>query len=659
MTFRRSLVSLALIFSGFNLSAQVVSDFVTNADGWTAPTALAPGINYFATGGNPNGYVSARTPGSVILGATTLWIPYYFEAPAKFEGNKSAYYGGNLRYDAAQSTTGAPVQYAQAVMTDISGVAIYYYPSPPIQPPTFGTWTNFDIKLSAAPGYWKTGDASTATAATQAQVQAIMTNLATLQIQGLYRNANVITYLDNITMYPPITVGTQPAPKVVCNGVTTTFTTAASNNPNISYHWQFLDPALGWIDITNTGGYSNATTATLSVNTTGNFGAGNYRCRISGTAVDDAITNAVSLTINALPAAPKTSGASSCTSAALTLTASGGSAGQYRWYTLSSGGGLIAGQTGATYTTPVLSTTTTYYAAINNGTCESVRTAVAGTINTPPPAPSVTDGVICTPGAATLSASGGTAGQYRWYTLPSGGGLIAGQTNATYTTPVLSTTTTFYVSIDDGNCESARVAVTATVGGPACTNTPPLFEATSASTTVGSTVSIDLLSLISDSDNNLVLSTLTITAQPASGAKATINSSNQLVVDYSGISFTGTETVSVRICDAFSACTVRQIAIEVVGSITIFNAVSPNKDGKNDVFFIEHIDLLTDTKKNHVSIFNRWGDLVWEGNDYNNSTVAFSGLSKNNSELPSGTYYYKIEFVGGKKMETGYIELKR
>ena len=58
-------------------------------------------------------------------------------------------------------------------------------------------------------------------------------------------------------------------------------------------------------------------------------------------------------------------------------------------------------------------------------------------------------------------------------------------------------------------------------------------------------------------------------------------------------------------------------------------------------------------------IFNRWGDLVWEARDYNNTTVVFSGVSKGNVDLPSGTYYYKIEFPGGKKTETGYISLKR
>ena len=62
---------------------QIISDFATNDDGWTAD-GFAPGISYTTTGGNPNGFVSAQTPGSIVLGANTYWFPYHFYAPSKF-----------------------------------------------------------------------------------------------------------------------------------------------------------------------------------------------------------------------------------------------------------------------------------------------------------------------------------------------------------------------------------------------------------------------------------------------------------------------------------------------------------------------------------------------------------------------------------------------
>jgi hypothetical protein len=47
-----------------------------------------------------------------------------------------------------------------------------------------------------------------------------------------------------------------------------------------------------------------------------------------------------------------------------------------------------------------------------------------------------------------------------------------------------------------------------------------------------------------------------------------------------------------------------------VGDIIVFNGVSANGDGKNEIFRIE-FDLIPETRTNRVTIFNRWGDLVW------------------------------------------------
>src|SRR5262249_13114247 len=149
----------------------------------------------------------------------------------------------------------------------------------------------------------------------------------------------------------------------------------------------------------------------------------------------------------------------------VTLTAAGGSAGQYRWYTGPTGGTAIAGQTNATYS-PSLTVTTNFYVSINNGLCESPRTAVDATLGNPPAAPTVTPGSACSPGIVSLLAGGAPDGQFRWYTDPTDDTDIPGETNSAYNTPVLTVTTTFYVSIDNG-CKGPRTPVVATL------NTPP------------------------------------------------------------------------------------------------------------------------------------------------------------------------------------------
>ncbi|KAA5542945.1 Ig-like domain-containing protein [Adhaeribacter rhizoryzae] len=104
-----------------------------------------------------------------------------------------------------------------------------------------------------------------------------------------------------------------------------------------------------------------------------------------------------------------------------------------------------------------------------------------------PAAPTVTSKTICGPGAITLTASGApTTGSYRWFTSSTGGTPITNATSATFTTPVLSTTTTYYVSVVNGTCESARVPVTATVNP-----LPKILVATNATTiTSGGTATL-------------------------------------------------------------------------------------------------------------------------------------------------------------------------
>ncbi|MBX2964150.1 MAG: gliding motility-associated C-terminal domain-containing protein [Cyclobacteriaceae bacterium] len=65
------------------------------------------------------------------------------------------------------------------------------------------------------------------------------------------------------------------------------------------------------------------------------------------------------------------------------------------------------------------------------------------------------------------------------------------------------------------------------------------------------------------------------------------------------------------------------------------------------------------TQQNRVSIYNRWGDLIFDIENYDNDTRVFAGLSNSGSELPSGTYYYKIEFTSGQPTINGFLSLKR
>jgi uncharacterized repeat protein (TIGR01451 family)/gliding motility-associated-like protein len=100
-------------------------------------------------------------------------------------------------------------------------------------------------------------------------------------------------------------------------------------------------------------------------------------------------------------------------------------------------------------------------------------------------------------------------------------------------------------------------------------------------------------------------------------------------------------------------------------AIEVFNAVSPNGDGLNDVLYIRGLECYPD---NTVEIYNRWGVLVFERSGYNNSDRAFRGVSegrvtiKQSEELPVGTYYYIFKYRDSESTgheKSGYLYLNR
>lgn len=70
------------------------------------------------------------------------------------------------------------------------------------------------------------------------------------------------------------------------------------------------------------------------------------------------------------------------------------------------------------------------------------------------------------------------------------------------------------------------------------------------------------------------------------------------------------------------------------------NVITPNGDGLNDFWTLKEFN-----EKVKVKIFSRWGELVFEDNDYKNT---WAGVGKNGQDLPSGPYFYIVQ------PETGY-----
>ncbi len=163
-------------------------------------------------------------------------------------------------------------------------------------------------------------------------------------------------------------------------------------------------------------------------------------------AIYDGNTMKGTLSVSIKPAAPTTVPGNRCGTGSVSLSATPGIGGTaVRWYTALTGGTNFL--QGPIWTTPSLSTTTTYYVtSYNSTTGESTpRTPITATINPQlTTAPTVTGNGRFAAGTLILTASGTpSGGSYNWYNTAN---LIVG-TGANYTTAVVSANATNYVYV--------------------------------------------------------------------------------------------------------------------------------------------------------------------------------------------------------------------
>jgi gliding motility-associated-like protein len=207
--------------------------------------------------------------------------------------------------------------------------------------------------------------------------------------------------------------------------------------------------------------------------------------------------------------------------------------------------------------------------------------------------------------------------------------------------------------------------VAVSLSGQPCTtggntaNTPPKIAEATIEIPVQTEKIVDVRSLITIGTVGVDYNTLRVTQDPPSGGKTFIDANFNLVLDYTSLQFVGKEIVGIQVCDSLNSCTQQSLNVDVIASIQAYNAISSEQDGKNDFFYLKYVDQIDDTKRNTVVIVDRWGNQVFSIQDYNNIDRVFRGQDNSGSELPTGIYFYRIDFASGRETQTGFISIKR
>lgn len=429
-----------------------------------------------------------------------------------------------------------------------------------------------------------------------------------------------------------------------------------------------------WNDLPNEGG-------------TGLYIPRGYIIEYGGSAGDPTVNIVVTTSIY-IPQITTTIDATVCESGAATISATP-SDGQILWYTTQTGGTSKA--TGNDFTTPNLNTTTTYYATVSVGGCTNLpRTPVTVTVNQKPTITNITEDIICS-GSANLAANA-SEGDVYWY--DASGTLLKKGNN--FTTPVLTTTTSYFVEANISNCvSSTRTEIIATVD-----NTVPKFNVAQNEYALcadigevelkvnpqgnykyvwkreGVVVSGDLETLKVNTSG-----TYTVSAISSAGCQS--NEETIMVIDSEKATITNkdveikddSENNSIRVINANLGSGDYEFSLDdefgvykdegffqniPTGIHTLFikdkrgcgtekynfsilqypKFFTPNEDGKNDLWKIDGFDKNVFTVSD-IYIYNRYGMLIYKidvGSD------GWNGKYQG-KDLPSNTYWFRVNLT--------------
>jgi formylglycine-generating enzyme required for sulfatase activity len=271
-------------------------------------------------------------------------------------------------------------------------------------------------------------------------------------------------------------INTQPASMQVASGSTAKLDVAATGTAPLTYQWYQGNSG---DTASPVGGNSTSFTTTALINT------GFYWVRVSNSAGSVDSSTAVITVGPSLAVQPASTPITSGSTATLTVTASGTAPLTYQWYQGAVGTMTTpVGSNSVSFVTPALTVTTSYWVRVTNsvGSVDSrlstVTVATPPSITTEPTSTTIRNGLT-----ATLAVTVGSTAPltYQWYQGALGVSTTpVGTNSASFTTPVLTVTTTYWVRVSNmaGSVNSGLATVTVAI--------PPTITTQPASKTIAS-----------------------------------------------------------------------------------------------------------------------------------------------------------------------------
>lgn len=465
----------------------------------------------------------------------------------------------------------------------------------------------------------------------------------------------------------------------VVNGSTPNFAFWNANEPNNQGEEDYAHvtaPGVGqpgsWNDLSNVGASS------------GNYQPKGYIVEYGGMP-GDPILQISTTSIITIPVITNVTNATRCGSGSVTLQAISnvGNLGTINWFTTPTGGTPIF--TGNSFNTPVLNVTTDYYVdAFPVGCTLGNRVQVTATIKPVPVIGFTTPNPVCQNTNTTLQANT-SLGAINWY--DSNTSLTPIFTGTSFTTPILSTSTSYFIEVINNGCVSNRVEIPVqVVPAPTVVDETVVFcENTSITLQSGISGASYLWSTGATTQNCAVASggsysvvittplncnlTKNFTVIENTAPEITFIKVEELTAEISiigtGIYEYSLDNIHFQSSPVFNmivggvyTCYVKEIGTNCGYDYEDFVVIdyprffTPNSDGFNDYWKINGMNLFP---KATISIFDRYGQLItvlttknphWDGR-------------LNGESVPSSDYWFVANLGNNTSEVKGHFTLKR
>jgi gliding motility-associated-like protein len=162
------------------------------------------------------------------------------------------------------------------------------------------------------------------------------------------------------------------------------------------------------------------------------------------------------------------------------------------------------------------------------------------------------------------------------------------------------------------------------------------------------TIDIDevlVIDVLSNDSTQMNGSTILIIDEPNHGF---VDINDDWTITYTpDLNFIGLDTFVYEVCDYQWHCDTAIVIINVEDLVVLPDLFTPNNDGQNDFYRIKG---LYRHPGSTFIVFNRWGNKVYESNDYQQDWDGTSNVSTavGDKVLPVGVYYCILEYGNGR-----------